>query len=85
MGDSGEKGDIARDPGTDLGVGIVHEASTVLDNEDRTSECLDIGKRFEKNLGFGNQFGIRHWFSFQQRYSRLSYQKIFHSARLKFT
>jgi hypothetical protein len=50
-----EEDEVTGDALADGGVGRIHETAAVFDDESGAAELLDIGKRFEECLGFGDQ------------------------------
>ncbi len=53
--DGFQEDDVARDAVANFGVGRVHEAAAVFDDEGGAAEPLDVGQRFQQRAGFGNE------------------------------
>ena len=50
-----KKNNVARDAVADVGVGRIHEAAAVFDDEGRAAELQDIRQRFQQRFGFGDE------------------------------
>ena len=51
--DGGEKREVVGHAVADRGIGIVHEAAAVFDDERGAAEILDVRQRLEEDFGFG--------------------------------